>query len=170
MGTERPRLREILTDDWAKFGTDTGMSIGEIAKALAPLGGMSAGTLQSAMAIGESLGRKLGLKSSKRKAQTFAAPYAIFVRALVLALASERYVITALFDTPKGAFIEAQLPKDFRSLGGTLRFDVLEEGADTVHLVALCDIKGQIFDWGKGTQALNDVVEKTELFASRLRT
>jgi hypothetical protein len=168
MGTERPRLRDILAgDDWMKIGADAGMSVTEIAKALAPLSGLSAGMYAAVLTAGDSLAHKLGVKNSKRVEQRFAVPYPILVRALVLALHSQRYAIMALFDTPNGAFIEAQLPNDFRSLGGVLRFDVVEERANAMHVVAASEIR-QMFDWGKGKQALNAVLDKTELFASRL--
>ena len=171
MGTERPGVQDILAgDDWMKVGADHGMDIAEISKQLAPLGRVSAGTLQVAMTMGEWLGQKLGLKSSTREERTFAVSYAVLVRALILALSSNRYAITALFDTPKGAFVEAQLPKDFRSLGGTLRFDVIEDGPASVGLAAACEIRGQWFDWDKSKQMLEDVLEKTNLFVSHLQS
>lgn len=169
MATERPRLRDILAgDEWMKVGAHAGMSVAEIARILAPVSGMSAGLFQATLEAGDSLGRRLGFKSTKRIEKAYAAPYATVVRALVLSVASQRHAITTMLDTPKGVFIEAELPKDFRSLGGALRFDVVEEGPGRIQVAGESEIKGQMFDWGKGKQALNDVLAKTDMLASRL--
>lgn len=166
---DRPKLKDILASDELKgLGADAGMSEADIAKVLGPLGGLSSGVFQMTMKAGEAIGQSLGLKSSKQQEQTFALPYTTVVRALVLALASLRYGIATLFDTPKGAYIEAQMPKDFFSLGGAMQFDVIEEREGSIRVVAVTEIKGQMFDWGKGKRALRDVLGKTEQFARRL--
>lgn len=97
-----------------------------------------------------------------------ACSYPAAVRGLVLALTSLRYTLTSAFDTPAGAYIEVEMPGDFFSHAGTLQFDLVDQGENQIALAGASEIKGQLVDWGKGKRALNEVFEKTALFARRL--
>lgn len=163
----RPRLKDILAgDDW-KTAT-AGLSEGDIAKVLGPIAGLSGGLFHVTMKAGEAIGQGLGLKSTKQEERSFSYPYPLLVRSLILALANQRQEVRTMLDTPRGAFVEADLPKDFFSLGGTLQFDIIEESPLLCRVIAATEIKGQMFDWGKGKRVMNAVLSKTEQLASRL--
>jgi hypothetical protein len=165
----RPKIRDILTrEELEGLAHDAGMSDADLAKMLGPLTGLAGGALQMAMSAGDAFWSGRGLKTVKSARLELAASYPVAVRSLVFALTSLEREITAAFDTAAGAYIETDLPSDVFSRGGTLQFDVIERGAATVELVGASEIKGQIFDWGKGKRALNDVFEKTGAFARRL--
>ena len=165
----RPAIRDILTrEDLEGLAHDAGMSDADLAKMLGPLSGLAGGALQMAMSAGEAFWSGRGLKTVKSASFELAVSYPVAVRALVFALTGLGREIKAAFDTAEGAYFETDLPGDIFSRGGTLQFDVIERGAAAVELVGASEIKGQIFDWGKGKRALNDVFEKTQAFARRL--
>jgi hypothetical protein len=49
-----------------------------------------------------------------------------------------------------------------------LQFDIVEQAEGKVQVAGASEIKGQMFDWGKGNRALKDMLAKTEPFARRL--
>ena len=165
----RPKIRDILTDDEMEgMASDAGMSEEQIAKVAAPMSGMSVGQFQMVAAAGRALGEKLGMKSNSAAELSLACSYTAAVRALVFALSSCGYGLTTAFDTPAGAYFEAELPSDLLAYGGSLQFDVVEQGENAVQLKGASEIPGQMYDWGKGKRALAAVFEKTEAFARRL--
>jgi hypothetical protein len=165
----RPGVREILTAEELKgLAADAGMSEADLAKALAPISGLPGAVVQIGMEAGGALGRSFGFKSRKTAELSLACSYTAAVRGLVFALSSLRYGLTAMFDTPRGAYVEARLPGDIFSTGGALQFDVEELGPGRIKMAAASEIKGQVFDWGKGKRALADTFEKTQMFAARL--
>lgn len=166
---ERPKIRALLTaEELEGMAEEAGMSAEGIAKALAPLSGLPGGALHLAMEAGESLYVSMGLKTGKTAELSLASSYGSAVRGLVFALTSLGHDITAAFDTPSGAFFEATLPRDFLSRPGTLQFDVVDAGPNAARISGASEIKGQIYDWGKGKRALAEVFAKTEAFARRL--
>jgi hypothetical protein len=165
----RPRIHEILTPDELKgLASDAGMSTDQIAKLLGPLSGLPSGAFQVSIEAGNAIGRSLGFKSSKSAETLLACDYPCAVRALVFALTGQKYALTTAFDTPHGAYFEAQLPNDLFALGGTLQLDLAEAGPGQIRLSGTSEIRGQMFDWGKGKRALADVFAKTQAFAARL--
>lgn len=164
----RPKIREIVTAEELKgMATDAGMSEETMGKMLAPLLGIPAAGGGAAFSAIESIGKGFGFKTEKTAELNLACAYPAAVRALVFALSSQRYGLTTAFDTPKGAYFEATLPRDIWSSPGTLQFDLVEQGPAAVQLRAESEI-GQVYDWGKGKRALNGVMEKVEEFARRL--
>lgn len=165
----RPRIREILRPEELKgMASDAGMPPDQIAKLLAPLSGLPSGALHVSMEAGNALGRSLGFKSSKSAETMFESDYPAAVRALVFALTGHKYALTTAFDTPHGAYFEAQLPGDLFAPGGTLQLDLAEADTGWIRLAGTSEVRGQLFDWGKGKRALNDVLSKTRDFAARL--
>jgi hypothetical protein len=165
----RPPIRTILTGEEMKgLATDAGLSMSDLASQLAPISGLPGGVLHVAMEAGGALGRSFGFTARKKAETRLAASYPTAVRALVFALHSIGRELTAAFDTPAGAYFEAKLPGDIFSPGGSLQFDVIEERPGAVRIAGASEIKGQMYDWGKGKRALADVFEKTEAFAKRL--
>jgi hypothetical protein len=120
------------------------------------------------MKTGEALGKALKFKSKKTVERTFDYEYAKVARALAISLGSLNPQFGVVFDTPTGAVIETRLPKDFFSLGGTVMLQLVEEDPSRVKIIGTSEIKGQLFDWGKGKRALNDIFDKTEQFLQML--
>jgi len=166
---KRPSIRHILSADaLKKEAVQSGMSEKEVAGLLAPIAGLPSDLFQLSMKVGDALGKTLGIKSVKKVEKIFSYPYASVVRATALALGSLEQQITALFDTPRGSAIEAKLPTDIFSLGGTLFFEIVEESASRVRVIGSSEIKGQMFDWGKGKRGLQDVLDKIEHYGNLL--
>jgi hypothetical protein len=166
---KRLSIRDILAADAPKMeAVKSGMSEKEVADLLAPIAGLSTALLQLSFKTGEALGETLGIKSGKKVEKVFSYPYVSVVRALVLALGSLKHQITALFDTPRGCAIEAKLPTDIFSLGGSLFFEIVEEGTSQVRIIGSSEIRGQMFDWGKGKRALRGVFDKIEHYSNLL--
>jgi hypothetical protein len=155
--------------DFTDIGAgEAGMSDGDLAKVMGAVSGLPAPVAQGVLSLGDAMGKALGLKSNFVVIHTCATPYTTAVRGLLLALRATKHGINAAFDSPKGAYVEAQLPRDFFSLGGTVQFDISETANDTASISAKSEIQGQKFDWGKGKRALNEVFAKADQFARRL--
>src|SRR5262249_14700187 len=83
---ERPSIHAIVAGQEVRRGPGTQMSEREVADLLAPLVGLLGGAFYRALKSGQAHGNELRLKSVKHLEDTFAAPYAETVLALVLAL------------------------------------------------------------------------------------
>jgi hypothetical protein len=168
-GGGRPRIRDILTrEELEGLAHDAGMSDADLGKMLGPLSGLGSGALQVVMSASDAFWSGRGLKAVKAERLELAASYAVAIRSLVFALTGLGREIRTAFDTEEGAYFETDLPGDIFSRGGTLQFDVIERGGGAVELRGASEIKGQIYDWGKGKRALAEVFEKTQGFARRL--
>lgn len=169
--TKRPSIREILAiDEFKNELSEAGMSEQEVADFLGPIAGLSSGLFQLTMKAGDALGKTLNLGTRKKMEKAFSLDYALTVRAIALALESLGHKITMAFDTSRGSFIEATLPIDIFSLGGSLSFEIVEEGTSSIQVIGQAEIKGQLFDWGKSRRVLNGVFEKVERYANLLRS
>lgn len=165
----RPKLCEILTGaEMEGLADDAGMSGLDIAKLLAPLAGMPAAGLHVAMEAGGALGRRFGFKASKSAETILATSYPVAVRSLVFALHGLGHELTVAFDTPSGAYVEATLCADLLAAAGTLQFDLVDAGGGAVRIKGVSEIKGQMFDWGKGKRALAAVFEKADAYGRRM--
>jgi hypothetical protein len=160
----RPSIHAILTGQDLKDGPHATMSEREVANLLASMAGVPSSMLYVGMKAGFSLGSAFGLKSRKRRERRFFAPYVPTVLAVVLAVHHESLRLTALSDTARGSAVEAELPTDMYSLGGSFTCEILDEGPEHTLLRAATQIKGQLFDWGKGQRTLDDVAESTADF------
>lgn len=165
----RPTVREILASQFIQEGGGkAGMSEKDVADILAPLGGLEGGVLFAGMKIGESVGKGLGLKSAKSLERVFPYPYPKVVLALFLALKHLEREVAAAYDTKTGCAIEAKLPVDWFSLGGQLTFDVTDEEAAGTRVAAASEVRGQLFDWGKGKRALAEILDQADGYLRRL--
>ncbi|MEI8032471.1 MAG: hypothetical protein WCH05_03905 [Chlorobiaceae bacterium] len=165
----RPSIRDILAAESLKAESgNAAMTEKDIADLMASILELPGGVLEVVFQTGEALGNSLGLKSQKKEERLFSYPYIAVVRALVISLGSLKLQVSALFDTPKGCAVEAQLPVDIFSLGGTMLFEVVDEGARVVRIAGSTEVKGQMFDWGKGKRKLHDVYEKIEHYSALL--
>lgn len=163
----RPTIREILAGQ-ALDPASSGMSERDVAEWLSAVGSLSSSQFLGAMQAGRAVGSALGLRSAKRASRAFTAPYAPVVLALALALRHLGREMTALYDTPQGATIEATLPNDAFSLGGQLAFAVVDGGAAGTTIEGASVIKGQAFDWGKGQRALTAILDATQQYLQRM--
>ena len=165
--SRRP-VKEILAADPVPADRKEGMTAKGIADLLAPLAGMSSGLLLISMKAGEALGGSFNLKTAKKTEHFFHYGYEPVVRAMALALGSLKNEITAVFDTPQGAVFEARMNVDFFSMGGEMLFEIREISPVDVKVLAQSKIKGQMFDWGKSTRAIKQVMDKTSQFLKLL--
>jgi hypothetical protein len=166
---QRAGIRDILAQAGLALGGHTdGMSDEALGKLTGAAMGMPAGIGQMLLSGGQAFGKSLGLGTRKAMSHDLAVPYGTAVQALVLALQAERYGLATAFDTPRGAYIECDMPRDFFSMGGTITLDVAELAADRVRIEAACEIAGQKFDWGKSNRAMTGIFAKTDAFLRRL--
>ncbi|MGH2514249.1 MAG: hypothetical protein ACRDHP_01200 [Ktedonobacterales bacterium] len=163
----RPSIREILAGQNIQ-GAGGGMSEHEIANLLAPFTALSGDMFYASMKAGQALGNRLGIKTGKQLSRGFPVPYPTTVLALVLALRRLDKEITAIFDTPRGSSVEAKLPTDLFSMGGTMSFEIIDAGPPQTIIQGSAEIKGQIFDWGKTARALNEVFDTATDYARRM--
>lgn len=163
----RPTIREMLAGQPLRPST-SGMTERDVAELLSAVGPLSSSLFLGSMRAGRALGSALGIQSAKRASRAFTAPYASVVLALALALRQQGREMTALYDTPRGATIEATLPNDAFSLGGQLAFEVVDGGAAGATIEGASVINGQSFDWGKGKRALTAVLDSTQQYLQRL--
>jgi hypothetical protein len=125
MLSERPTIRDIIAMDWGDPNSNNdGISEGELAKMMGSVAGMGAVFGRITLAFGDALGKSMGLKSSTRIERSYHMPYVTIVRSLLLALRAMRHGLAAAVDTPSGAFVEARLPTDMFSVGGTVQFKI----------------------------------------------
>jgi hypothetical protein len=166
---DRPKIRDILAMDGAEdIAGESGVSEEALVKIMGSVTGLPTPVAQMMLSAGDALGKSLGLKSNAAITRNYAGSYTAVLRGLLLSLHATKHTVAAAFDTPQGAYIEAQLPRDFFSLGETVQFDIAEDAAGAVTIAGQSEIKGQKFDWGKGKRALNEVLDKAEDFARRL--
>lgn len=158
----RPSIKTILAEVAGGEVHGSGMSdadygaLGAIAGIPAPLAGM-------ALAASEALGTRLNIESKKTAERTFDAPYEPVVKAFLLALQAQKLRLSVAFDAAHGACVEAELQNDMFSRGGTLSFSITDAGASTT-VAGTSEIKGQMFDWGKGNRALAGLFDNTERY------
>ncbi len=167
----RPSIRDIVAGQ-GNYTPSSGMSEKEIANLLAPFTQLSGDSYYLSMKESEALGKALGLKSSKQLQKIFPGPYqyATTVLACILALRHIGREIISYFDTPRGSVIEVKLPVDVLAYAGTLTIEIIDESPSRIVLNGTTEIQGQMFDWGKGKRALEQVFESTEQYLRRLTT
>jgi len=165
---QRPSIRDILSsDDLRTEAGRAGMSEQDVVDLLVPIAGLPSNLFHLFMKIGEGVGKAVGLKSCEQDEKAFSCPYSLVVRATAWALSSLGHEIKALCDTPQGSAIQARLPIDIFSLGGSL-LCVIEEGRSEVRIMGFSEIEGQMLDWGKGKRALREVFDKIERYVNLL--
>lgn len=165
----RRTVREILSDrDVRETGLRGNMAETDIARWLAPLGDTSKEQFWAEMQVSKALGESFGLKSERTEECTFNQNYELVLLALIVALKQSGNEITAIMDVPQGAIADSKLPGDLWSYPGSLRFDIIDEAPTRVRVVGHSEIKGQMFDMGKGKRALKAVFSAAEEYARRL--
>lgn len=167
--SERPPIREIVSGQ-ANYTPAAGMSEKELADLLAPLAKLSSGNYYIAMKAGEALGKAMGIKSTKQLQKQFPPhyQYTSLVLAGILALRHLQYEIVSMYDTPKGSVVELKMSTDLWSFGGMLTIEFIDEGPSGILVNAESEIRGQMFDWGKGKRSIEEIFSSTERYLRRL--
>ncbi len=111
-----------------------------------------------------------GWRSFTSIIETYPHDYASMAICLALALRHANRKLMALYDIPQGAVIEAKLAGDFWSWPGRLRFGIFDQSASFTYVIATAEIKGQLYDWGKGRRVLEQVMWETERLLRTLTT
>ena len=107
---------------------------------------------------------KLGINSKKKAERSFSIEYKYAVLFLAVTLHDTGREIEAVEDTKDGCVIQASLESDWKTFGGTLFFDIYEKSKNETHIVGKSIVKGQLTDWGKGKNTLNQIFDKISCF------
>ena len=90
------------------------------------------------------------------------------VLAFVLAFRHLEREIVAYYDTAHGSVIEVKLPVDVLAYAGTLSIEFIDESPSRILINGATEIAGQMFDWGKGKRALEEVFETAAHYLTRM--
>jgi hypothetical protein len=93
----------------------------------------------------------------------FSYNYSDVVMSIVFALQRLSKPIVALNDAPYGSFINAKQPMSFFNNPGSFLFQIIDEGPSRIKVVGTLSI-GQLIDWGKSKQALNQIYSEAESY------
>lgn len=167
--SQRPSIREIVSGQ-ASYTPAAGMSEKELADLLAPLAKLSSGNYYIAMKAGEALGKAMGIKSTKQLQKRLPPyyQYTSVVLACILALRHLQNEIVSLYDTPRGSVIELKISTDLWSFGGMLTIEFIDESPSGILVNGESEIRGQMFDWGKGKRSIEEIFNATEQYLKRL--
>ncbi len=132
-------------------------------KAFEPLMGVS---LDTVTAIALPISRKLGIQTGKSRNELVAAPLGQTIVAALCSIARHGRKLTKVHQAEDGCVLEATLPRDIRALAGELLVSIRRAGVYT-QVEAATKIPGQMFDWGKSKQCLNQLF--AELGINELR-
>ena len=129
-------------------------------KAFAPLyGGVPVAKLA---AIAQPLYAALGIKTGKEQRRVYTRPPGSVIVALICSLARRGRPLRQVRQAADGCMFEATLPSDMWSFAGDLLVEVRTSGGAT-SVEARTVVKGQLFDWGKSTRCLAELLTDLEL-------
>lgn len=103
-----------------------------------------------------------GWRSFKSVEKIYPNKYTSVATCLAIALWNSKRELIALYNMPQGAVIEAKLAFDFWSWPGRLRFGIFDQAGSITRLMATSEVKGQLYDWGKGRRALEQTFGEIE--------
>ena len=90
------------------------------------------------------------------------------VLACILALRHLQNEIVSMYDTPRGSVVELKMATDLWSFGGMLTIEFIDEGPSGIMVNGESEIRGQMFDWGKGKRSIEEIFNETERYLKRL--
>lgn len=164
----RPAIKDIISGQASIHVS--GMSERELADLLAPISGVSGGTFYGSMKVAQTLGTAMGIKNTKKIEKSYPHPYqyATIVLGYFFAMRRMELEIIALYDTPHGSVMEAKMPTDIFSPGGSLSFETRDESPSRIVVIGESEVKGQMYDWGKGMRTLRNVCDSAEQYIRRM--
>lgn len=165
----RPKIADIVRDAGTVGGDDGGPSAGDLA-GVAALFGQSAALSAASLTVAQALGDRFHLHAEGQVERSFAAPYAVAARALVLALHAKKHRLVSAFDTATGAALEAQAAMTLFHNAATITLLVAQTDATTTHVKGTSDLAGQIKDFGSNKAILNDLYAKADEYLKLLST
>ena len=151
IAARRP-IQEIIAGQ--SFGSVSGNSEDDIIKSLFPFVPNFSGIVK----ISQSLGKAMGLKSRQQCVKTHACTYDKAVLSYFMAVKQMELDVQTLYDTNTGSALEAKLQNDVFTFGTRLKLEIIDE-ASQIRVLATTEVKGQMYDWGKGSRLLNDLCE-----------
>lgn len=161
-----PQVREILAQagrgDRPHISADVCMKFYDkfVAKAV---GGVELSDLAT---IAVPIFTRMGIKTTKERTESIAAPAGRTIVAVLCSLAARGNTIKDVHQARDGCAIEAVLPSDFWSWEGTLLVSICAQG-DFSRLDARTTVGGQLHDWGKSARRLEQLVSDVRAFQMR---
>lgn len=110
---------------------------------------------------------RMGIQTVHQRTESIAAPPGHSIVAVLSSLATRGNTIREVHQASNGCAIEAVLPSDLWSWEGTLLVTIEADGP-RCRLDARTTIGGQMFDWGKGTRRLDQLVRDVHSFGARM--
>lgn len=126
--------------------------------AFVPLVGVS---LSRVARIAVPIYSRVGIRTGKTRRKVLSAPIGRVIVGAVCSLARRGRQLKRVHQGEDGCVLEAVLPSDMWSWEGALVVSVQRDGAGVV-VEAGTKIAGQLFDWGKSKQCLNQLFEDLE--------
>jgi hypothetical protein len=128
-------------------------------KAFQPLAGVSLSTVVS---IAAPIYSRLGIRTGKAHSEVIAKPAGKALVAALCSLARHGRQLKQVHQAQDGCVVEATLPSDLWSLEGELVISVRRHGPGTF-IEATTKIPGQLYDWGKSKQCLQQLFEDVKM-------
>jgi hypothetical protein len=155
-----PEVRELVSKHAAQAAKRmTGEQFLDVCgKALEPFGlAMGGGVSMGKVAeVAQPIYARMGIGTGKTRAQVFARPAGGVLVALLCSLARNGRTLRQASQAEDGCVIEAAIPSDMWSFEGDLLVTV-QRRAEGTFVEAATKIKGQLFDWGKSKQLLDEL-------------
>jgi hypothetical protein len=155
-----PEVRDLIARHaaQAKKGISGEQFLALADKAFAPLVGVSLGTVA---AIIVPIYARIGIQTGKARKVELSMPAGKAVVAAVCSLARFGRQLKQVHQGDDGCVLEAVLPSDFRSWQGELVIAIQNQGGSTL-VEAVTKIPGQLYDWGKSKQCLDQLFKDLE--------
>ena len=149
-----PEVRELVSRHAAQASKRmTGEQFLDVCgKVLAPFG-VSMGKIAE---VAHPIYARMGIGTGKTRTQVFDRPAGGVLVALLCSLARNGRTLKQASQAEDGCVLEATIPSDMWSLEGALLVTV-QRRAEGTFVEAATKIKGQLFDWGKSKQLLDEL-------------
>lgn len=155
-----PKVRDLIARHaaQAREGTSAEDFLKFCDKALAPLMDVSLSTVVS---IALPIYTRIGIKTGKTRKEVLPGRAGKILVAALCSLARYGRQLKQVHQGEDGCVLEAVLPSDMWSSQGELVVSIRRQRTET-HVEAATKIPGQLFDWGKSKQCLNQLFEDLE--------
>jgi hypothetical protein len=100
---------------------------------------------------------RMGFKTSKERAQLVPQPIGLVLAVVLCRLARGGYPVRRVHQGTDGCVLECVLPADYRASGGGELIVTVERAEGGTGVRAVTNIRGQLIDWGKSREALDQI-------------